>query len=122
MTPFKAVCAEFGVSYSGVQRHVNHITDLFASAKKKDAVRRRKALLLGIGRIYSTALHIIRHGLDLGDHEIVLKAMARVEKQIELHARIMGDMTDKELEEAADETITQEHWKALQEIAVRKLQ
>src|SRR3712207_793032 len=82
----RAIASQFGLDKEAIRRHREHIPQLLAKARDRveqadaaDLVERVENLALETRAILSEA----REG-DVKDNELALKAIARLEKQVEL--------------------------------------
>ncbi len=90
------IARQFGLSKDAVARHqADHLpTALVAAA---GAVETRQALdvLQQLRTINGAALTVLRDARAAGDGELMLKAIDRVHRQVELQAKLLGDLDER---------------------------
>ena len=95
--PLRDIARQWRVSKDAVARHkADHIPIHLAKAEEAREVTTADDLLgqlLSLNRETITILREARTGKDK-DNELALKAIARAEKQIELQARLLGELKD----------------------------
>ena len=113
--PFRHIASHFGTSTTALQRHKrDHIPALLAKSQQAEEMARSTALahqahrqnqrditqadslldrLLALSQETLAILQEAREG-SIKDNMLALKAIARSEKQLELQARILGELQD----------------------------
>ena len=98
------IAAIHRVSDDAVTRHRAHLAIPLAKARQVQAVRvaeeaRDVAHALDVVRqlrdINAAALDVLRGARASGEGELVLKAVDRVQRQIELQAKLLGDLDER---------------------------
>lgn len=93
--PFRNVAARFRLSTSALVRHkTDHIPA--ALTKAADAAEHVAAdtLLDRLRALNAETTDVLRAAKREADHELRLKAIARAERQLELEARLLGELAD----------------------------
>ena len=92
---YRNIAERFGISATSLVRHKKtHISDTIAKAKDVADRLQGDSLLDRIKNINRETLEILKAARDGNDHDIALKAIARIEKQIELQARLIGEIQE----------------------------
>ncbi len=92
----RRIASQYGVSEIAVRRHASrHLPASLVEAA--GAEQMRKALdVLGQLRAVNAASHqVLKQAREAKDHELTLRAIDRVMKQIELQAKLLGDLDDR---------------------------
>lgn len=112
----RALAGQFNVSRQALQRHVDHISDLLSNADKASTALRRKRLFTALCRTHATTRALLAQAIEMASVDTGLRAIARLEKQLELHARLTGDLKEQGAEVTAEAELTAEQWAALHEL------
>lgn len=89
---YRRIAAQFSISETSLRRHKYHIAD---SIKQSREAKEAAQSLDVVGQLKHTnkiALDILKESYDLKAYELTLKAIDRVQKQIELQAKLLGDI------------------------------
>jgi hypothetical protein len=95
-TAYRVIASQFGVGNNAIQRHAaDHVKQQIAehqeardAAQALDVVKQLKA-------INGVTLAILNTARAAGEPELALKAIDRVQKQIELQAKLLGDLDER---------------------------
>ena len=91
----RKVAAKYRVSDDAVTRHRNsHLPATLAKAQEAKEVTQADGLLDRLLGLTKETADILREAREGGDNELALKAIARAEKQIELQAKLLGELKD----------------------------
>ena len=96
--PLRDIAGRFGVSKSAVERHkAEHLPAVLARAKEVADVTHALDVAKQLMTINGVAYTLIREAMDATprDTETVLKAMDRVQRQLEMQARLLGELDDR---------------------------
>lgn len=96
--PFRHIAARFGTSTGALQRHkADHLPAALTKAQKVEEVADADALLSRLRFLNRETAAILKEAREEGskDNELALKAIARVEKQIELEGRLLDVLNDR---------------------------
>lgn len=92
---YRDIAGQFGVSKTAVARHASeHVAQAVASSK---AAQREGAALDVVAQLKSingAALAVLQAARASGDHDLALKAIDRLQRQIELQAKLLGELAD----------------------------
>lgn len=92
---YRHIAARFGTSTAALQRHKHdHLPSHLAQAHKAEEVTQADGLLERLLTLSQETTAILQEARAGEDHELALKAIARAEKQIELQARLLGELKE----------------------------
>ena len=95
-TANRRIATQFQLSEGAVRRHAaEHLPVSLVKAQEADEVRQALDVLQQLRFINGAALLVLRDAKAAGEGELVLKAIDRVMKQIEVQARLLGDLDDR---------------------------
>lgn len=97
-TALSEVAALFRVSDDALSRHkANHLPATLAKAHEVEEAASADNLLSRLRELNRETAAILKEARTKGskDNELALKAIARVEKQIELEGRLLGELYDR---------------------------
>jgi hypothetical protein len=94
--PFALARRYSSLSEPALRRHKDaHLPAALVKAAGEEATRQALDVLQQLKAINNAALHVLKDARDAGDGELVLKAIDRVYRQIELQAKLLGDLDDR---------------------------
>jgi hypothetical protein len=94
--PIARIAARHGLSEDAVSRHnAEHLPARLARAAEREEVRQAFDAWTQLRAVNAATLAILKEAREARDHDVALKAIARVEKQIELQARLLGELDDR---------------------------
>ena len=95
-TPYRHIAARFDTSTGALQRHKDHIPQHLAKATEAAEVVQADGLLDRLQSLNTETMLILREarGSKQPDNELALKAIARAEKQLELQAKLLGELNE----------------------------
>lgn len=86
----------FGLARSSVERHEsNHLSARLVKAQERLDVREALDVIAQLRAINAAALGVLKDAREARDGELVLKAVDRVHRQVELQAKLLGDLDDR---------------------------
>jgi len=112
-TSFRTIAEQYGTSTTTLHRHKPHIAEALAAvAKSTETKQEAQAVALArqqaaqeiqdvrqaldvvqqLKAINGAALQVLRDARDRGDGNLALKAIDRLQRQIELQAKLLGDL------------------------------
>jgi len=98
--PYRDISGRFELSKSAVERHANgHIAAAVARAADFDDALTAKTLVSEIRTLREVTLGILEESRSEGDHSAALGAIARLEKQAELCAKLAGELVERRIVE-----------------------
>src|SRR5215211_8445055 len=86
----RTIAQQFGVHYSAVQRHRQHIPELLLKASQSLQVFDADRLLEQIEALRLKAMTVLEEAEAANDHRTMLAAIDRASKQLELLAEMTG--------------------------------
>jgi transposase len=90
------VAGRFGLTKSSVERHqADHLPARLVRAQEKADVREAIAIVEQLKLVNAAALHVLKQAKDSRDGELMLKAADRILKQIELQAKLLGELDER---------------------------
>jgi len=88
--------ALFRVSNDAVSRHkANHLPAKFVLAQEAEDVREALDVVKQLKAINAASLHILKEARERGKQGTALAAIDRIHKQIELQAKLLGELDDR---------------------------
>jgi hypothetical protein len=95
-TALRDIAGQFQLSKSAVERHhAEHLPAALVEAAGAEATRQALDVLQQLKHINAAALTVLRDARAAGDGDLMLKAIDRVHKQVELQAKLLGDLDDR---------------------------
>jgi hypothetical protein len=95
-TGYRDIAGRYGLSKSAVERHrADHIPRAVAEAHEAREEAQALDIVRQLKAINGAALAILHDARAARDHEVALKAIDRVQRQIELQARLLGAIDDR---------------------------
>ncbi len=90
------IAGQFGLSKSAVERHqAEHLPKLLTQAKAEEGVAHALDVLQQLKTINAAALTVLRDARTAKDGDLALKAIDRIHRQIELQAKLLGDLDER---------------------------
>lgn len=90
------IAGQFQLSKSAVERHqAEHLPKLLTQAKAEADVAHALDVVQQLKTINGAALTVLRDARTARDGELALKAIDRILKQIELQAKLLGDLDER---------------------------
>ena len=116
--PFRTIAEQYNVSPQALIRHKNdHLPAAMIKAQEETDVRHAIDIVQQLKAINSVCWRVLQEARETGDHALVLRATDRVFKQIELQAKLIG-----ELEQEGTTTITiTPQWVAIRTVLLHAL-
>lgn len=95
-SPNRRIATQFALSEAAVRRHAaEHLPVALVKAQEAEEVRQALDVLQQLKHINAAALTVLRDAKAAGDGELMLKAIDRVHRQVELQAKLLGDLDDR---------------------------
>jgi len=93
---FRNIAERWGLSTTAVFRHrAEHLPAALVKAAGAEEVRQALDVLQQLKFINAAALTVLRDAKTAGDGDLMLKAVDRVHRQVELQAKLLGDLDDR---------------------------
>lgn len=94
--PFRAISRQFGLSKDAVLRHHDdHLPAVLAKAREAEDVAHAIDVVGQLKAINAAALAVLADARKRGDGELALKAIDRVQRQVELQAKLVGELDER---------------------------
>jgi hypothetical protein len=92
----RRIAAQFNVTEQAVRRHKGeHLPAEMVKAQEAEDVAHAIDVVKQLKAINAACLAVLGDARTAGDGELVLKAVDRVQRQIELQAKLLGDLDDR---------------------------
>ena len=94
--PYRDIARRYGVSKDALWRHHDdHLPAVLRRAQEHQEDRHALDIVQQLRAINAASLEVLAAARRTGDREYVLKAVDRVQKQIELQAKLLGEISDQ---------------------------
>jgi hypothetical protein len=106
--PYRRIASQYGVGEKAVERHKDHISQVVKKAKEHAEIAHADKLLDKLKGLQIFTQEILLEAVDgkAKDSYLALNAIGRLEKQIELEAKLTGAF-DKAKPDSDDESLSQ---------------
>ncbi len=95
-TPNRRIATQHGLSEAAVRRHADaHLPVALVQAQEAQEVAQALDVLQQLRTINGAALTVLRDARTASDGELALKAIDRILKQIELQAKLLGELDER---------------------------
>jgi len=112
------IARQFGLSKDAVARHqADHLPTALVAAVGAEETRQALDVLQQLKTINAAALTVLRDARTAGDGDLALKAIDRIHRQVELQAKLLGELDERPV---VNVLVTPE-WHALRETMLRAL-
>lgn len=92
----RSVASLHDVSEAAVRRHKgNHLPVRVAKAQEEEDVREALDVVRQLKAINAASLHILKEAREQGKQGTALQAVDRIHKQIELQAKLLGELDER---------------------------
>jgi hypothetical protein len=91
-TSNRSIANQYGVGHSAVQRHREHIPQLLVKASQAMEVGQADDLLAKVEELRLKAMEVLTEAEEAHDHRVMLAAIDRASKQLELLAKLLGEL------------------------------
>jgi len=93
--PYRDMAARFSLSPSSVSRHAHiHLPRTLMQAQEADEVIRGDSLLEQVPSLQDRTMHILTEAEDTGDLREALQAIREIRSNMELLAKLIGELND----------------------------
>lgn len=94
--PLRDIAGRFGVAKSSLDRHkADHLPATMVKAKETEDVAHAIDIVQQLKTINGVALHILKDARDARNGDLALKAIDRIERQIALQAKLIGELDER---------------------------
>ncbi len=121
--PYRNIAKQSGCSIAAIHRHLPHVLKALTDEKAERDAAQALDVIAQLRAVNVTTLAILREARDEGKAGMALFAIDRLQKQIELQARLLGLLDDRakvDVTVAASITVSGE-WIALRTALLRAL-
>jgi hypothetical protein len=95
-TPLATIATQYHVIDESLRRHRDsHLPQTLVKAAEAEDVRQAIDVLAQLKAINGAALKILADAHRQGDGELALKAIDRIHRQLELQAKLLGELDDR---------------------------
>jgi len=95
-TPNRRIATQHGLSEAAVRRHAaEHLPASLVTAAGEEATRQALDVLAQLKQINASSVAILAEARRAKDGDLALKAVDRIHKQIELQAKLLGDLDER---------------------------
>ena len=92
----RSVASVYDVSEAAVRRHKgNHLPAKLLLAHQEEDVREALDVVRQLKAINAASLHILKEARDQGKPSTALQAIDRIQRQIELQAKLLGELDER---------------------------
>lgn len=88
------IAKQFDVNYQAVNRHRQHIPQLLVKASQAMEVADADDLLAKVEELRVKAMDVLTEAEEAHDYRVMLAAIDRASKQLELLAKLLGEISD----------------------------
>jgi hypothetical protein len=94
--PYRTIANQFCISQSALKRHGReHLPELLIKAKHAIEVADADDLLERVEKLFEEAKAVLEAAKSAEDHRVVLAAIDRASRQLELLARLRGELNEQ---------------------------
>jgi hypothetical protein len=120
--PYRDISGRYGVSKSALERHASaHVAQAISRARDLRDWLNADQLVGELRVLREVVLGVLEEARAAGDHSVALAACARLEKQAELVARLLGELVDRQRVEMVDATFSAQ-WEVMLPVMLRALE
>jgi predicted nucleotidyltransferase len=93
---YRDIAGQYGLTKSAVERHkAEHLPVALVAAAGAEETRQALDVLQQLKTINAAALTVLRDARAGQDGDLALKAIDRIQRQIELQAKLLGDLDER---------------------------
>ncbi len=90
--PYRSIAKRYGASASAVLRHREHLPKQLVKAQEQEDVRQAIDVVKQLKAINGATLAILKEARADKNGELALKAVDRIQRQLELQAKLLGEL------------------------------
>lgn len=95
-TPYRDIARQYGLSKDAVARHASeHIAQAVAASQAARSEASALDVVAQLKAINGATLAILQEARRQSDPDLALKAIDRIQRQIELQAKLLGDLDER---------------------------
>jgi hypothetical protein len=91
---FQRIASRYGLTDTSIIRHQKHLSERIVQSSRIAEINRADDLVDRLIELSRETQAVLARAKEAGNDELVLKAVARAEKQLELQARLLGELKD----------------------------
>lgn len=96
LRPYRSIMDRFGLSKGSlIRHHDDHLPETMARAKDAEDVRHAIDVVGQFKAINGACIQVLADARRAGDGELVLKACDRVQRQLELQLKVLGQLDER---------------------------
>ncbi len=93
--PYRHIASRFGTSTGALQRHrAEHLPATMVKAQEQADVRHAIDVVTQLKAINGATLAILKEARDDKNGDLALKAVDRIQRQLELQSKLLGELND----------------------------
>jgi len=93
---YRDIAGRYNLTKSAVERHkADHLPAALVAAAGVTETRQSLDVLQQLRTINAAALTVLRDARTAGDGDLALKAIDRIHRQVELQAKLLGDLDER---------------------------
>lgn len=93
---YRDIAGRYNLTKSAVERHkADHLPAALVAAAGATETRQALDVLQQLRTINAAALTVLRDARTAGDGDLALKAIDRIHRQVELQAKLLGDLDER---------------------------
>jgi hypothetical protein len=94
--PNRRIAPRYQLEETAIRRHkVSHLAEKLTKAMERRDIAEGDSLLDRLHQVTVETQTVLAEARAAKDHELVLRCIARLEKQIELEARLLGELKEQ---------------------------
>jgi hypothetical protein len=91
-TPLRNIAQRYGTSATALHRHREHLPRQLVKAREQEDVSQAIDVIKQLKAINGATLAILKEARDDKNGELALKAVDRIQRQLELQAKLLGEL------------------------------
>ena len=93
---YRNIAERFGTSTTALHRHSgDHLPAKLVKAQEEEDIRQALDVVKQLKAINGASLNILKEAREQGDPGLALRAVDRIHKQVELQAKLLGELDDR---------------------------
>jgi len=117
-TPLRNMAQRYGTSATALHRHRHHLPKQLVKAQEQEDVSKAIDVVKQLKAINAATLAILKEARADKNGELALKAVDRIQRQLELQAKLLGELQQ---EGTVNVTVSPE-WLTLRAVLIQTLQ
>ena len=94
-TPYRDIALRFSLGVMAVQRHKAHVAQAIVQVQEAKEEAQALDVVKQLKTINASTVAILHEARQQRDPDIALKAIDRIQRQIELQAKLLGDLDER---------------------------